>query len=131
MTAGNSAAAETIDKNLVIAGTLAVTGAVALAAIAGTTLALAGGSALAKYLTASAALDFGSILTLAQADLTIAVTGAAVGDNVALGLPAAPEAGMSFMAFVSATDVVTVRATNTSGSTIDPASATYRVAVFK
>ncbi len=144
MPEGNSANTETIDKNLAVKGDLTVTGAINLptdpatfdslvvtGAATAATLALAGGSVLAKYLTASAALDFGSILTLAQADLTIAVTGAAVGDNVALGLPAAPEAGMSFMAFVSSTNVVTVRATNTSGSTIDSASATYRVAVFK
>lgn len=82
-------------------------------------------------ITATATLDFASIATTAQEDLTISVPGAAVGDAVALGLPAAPMAGLVFNAFVSATNVVTVRATNPTGSGVDAASALYRVVVFK
>ncbi len=82
-------------------------------------------------LTASAALDFASIATTATGDLTIAVPGAAVGDPVSLGLPAAPAAGLVFFAFVSAADVVTVRAMNITGTGVDAASATYKVAVHK
>jgi hypothetical protein len=40
------------------------------------------------------------------------VTGAAVGDEVIMALPAAPAAGLVFNAFVPATDTVTVRASN-------------------
>lgn len=75
------------------------------------------------------ALDFASIAAAASADLTITLTGAAVGDSVALGLPSAPTAGIIFQAFVSAANTVTVRATNITGSAVDPASATYRVTV--
>lgn len=89
-----------------------------------------GTSAVAGIRTATAALDFGSISAAASADLTITVTGAAVNDSVSLGLPAEPTAGIIFQAFVSATNTVTVRATNITGSPIDPASATYRATVI-
>lgn len=87
-------------------------------------------AALTKILTASAALNFPSINAASQADLTITVTGAAVGDEVSLSLPAAPTAGIVFNAFVSAADTVTVRATNITAAPVDPASATYGVIVF-
>jgi hypothetical protein len=89
------------------------------------------GVALSKTLAASAALDFASIAAAASADLTIAVTGAAVNDTVRLGLPAAPTAGIIFQAFVSAADVVTIRATNITAGAVDPASATYAVTVIQ
>lgn len=82
-------------------------------------------------LTATAALDFAAIAAAASADLTIAVLGAAVGDSVSLGLPAAPAAGLVFNTFVSAAGVVTVRASNITAAPVDAASATYRVTVHK
>lgn len=82
-------------------------------------------------LTAEAALDFPSIAAAASATLTITVTGAAVGDPVALGLPAAPTAGLVFFPFVSAADTVSVRAMNITAGAVDAASATYKVAVSK
>ncbi len=82
-------------------------------------------------LSASAALDFAAINAAASADLTITVPGAAVGDSVELGLPAAPAAGLVFNAFVSAADTVTVRATNITAAPVDAASATYRATVHK
>ncbi len=81
-------------------------------------------------LSGSATLDFGSTAAGAQTDLTITVTGAAVGDSVCLGLPAAPAAGIVWNAFVSAADTVTVRASNITLAPVDPASATYKVKVF-
>ncbi|HYE32131.1 MAG TPA: hypothetical protein VEH27_11930 [Methylomirabilota bacterium] len=88
-------------------------------------------SGVKKSISKVGTLNFGSIAAAASADLTIAVAGAVVGDSVALGLPAAPTAGIVFMAFVSATDTVTVRATNITGSGVDPASADYRVTVIQ
>lgn len=82
-------------------------------------------------LTATAALDFASINAAASADLTITVPGAAVGDAVSLGLPAAPTAGLMFNGFVSAANTVTVRATNITAAPVDAASATYRATVLK
>jgi len=91
-----------------------------------------GGATLLDVLTATAVLDFGSIAAGASADLTIAVTGAAVGDAVFVGLPAAPAANMAFNGFVSAADTVTIRAYNNNlVAATDPDSATYRVVVFR
>ncbi len=96
-----------------------------------TTLDVRLGGVDTSILMASAALDFASVNDGVQADLTIAVPGAAVNDTVELGLPAAPAAGLSFNAFVSAADTVTVRITNASGGAVNAASATYRVVVRK
>lgn len=82
-------------------------------------------------LTAAASLDFAAIAAAASADLTIAVPGAVVGDGVSLGLPAAPTAGLIFQGFVSAADVVTVRATNITAGAIDAAAQTIRATVHK
>ena len=88
------------------------------------------GAALTKILTATASLNFPSINAASQADLTITVTGAAVGDEVAMALPAAPAAGIVFNAFVSAANTVTIRATNVTAAPVDPAAANYSVLVF-
>lgn len=89
------------------------------------------GKTLTALFSASASLDFASIATTASEDLTITVTGAAVGDSVALALPAAPTAGLVFNAFVSATNTVTVRASNITASPVDAAAATYGVTVIR
>ena len=88
------------------------------------------GNAVTKVLSATASLDFGSIGAAAQANLTITVTGAAVGDEVVMALPAAPAAGLVFNAFVSAANTVTIRASNITASPVDPAAATYGVIVI-
>lgn len=80
---------------------------------------------------ASAVLDFPSVAAAGQAELTVDVDGAAVGDPVVVGAPAALEAGLVVGGRVSAADVVTVRVTNVTAAPIDPASATWKVAVVK
>ena len=89
-----------------------------------------GSATVTKVLSASASLNYGSIGAAAQADLTITVTGAAVGDEVVMALPAAPAAGIVFNAFVSAANTVTIRASNITASPVDPAAATYGVIVI-
>lgn len=84
---------------------------------------------LAGTFSATATLNFGSILAAASEDLTITVTGAAVGDSVTLGLPAAPDATTTFNGFVSAANTITVRCFNVGTIAVDPASATYRATV--
>lgn len=87
---------------------------------------------LAKTLTATATLDFPSTLPAATSDLTVTVTGAALNDVVAIGIPNGSIAsGASFFGWVSATNTVTVRFINNTGINIDPASGTYRVSVLK
>lgn len=91
----------------------------------------AGGGGGATGLFASAALNFPSVSAADQQELTITVTGAAVGDGVVLAPPAAPEAGLVFTGRVSATNTVTVRASNITAAPIDPASATWGAFVMK
>jgi hypothetical protein len=79
-----------------------------------------------------ASLNFGSIAANGYADLTIAVVGATTtqGAVVTVGLPSSGgAAGISYSAFVSAADVVTLRATNCTTGAIDPAAETYSVLV--
>jgi len=84
------------------------------------------------FLTASTTLDFGSTAANSSSTLTIAVTGAADGDPVHLGVAnAATTGGGAFFAWVSATNTVSVRFINNTGSPIDPASATFKVKVSK
>jgi len=86
---------------------------------------------LRQALKGTATLDFGSITTLATAELTITVTGAAVGDPVSAGPPSTLNAGLMVTAYVSATNTVTIRLYNSTGSSIDPASSSWSVTVHK
>lgn len=89
------------------------------------------GNPIKRTLTASATLDFPSISAVSTQTLTVTVPGAAVGDVVAIGLPATVNAGIVFDARVSAADTLTVRAMNITAAPVDPASATYDFVVFK
>lgn len=94
-------------------------------------LVVNGGTSLAGILSTTAVLDFGSISAQSSAELTVTLTGAAIGDIALLGPPDSAAADISFFAFVSATDTVTVRAVNATAGSVDPASGTYRVAVLQ
>ena len=85
---------------------------------------------MSAVLSNTATLDFGSIAANLAADLTVTVNGARANDPCLVAPPAAPDAEISFTAFVSANDTVTVRAANNSAGAVNPASATYRVMVF-
>lgn len=92
---------------------------------------LAAGGRIVDVLHATATLDFGSIAANLAADLDVTVPGARANDICLVGPPFAPDAAISFTAFVESADTVTVRAANNSIGAVDPASATYRVIVFK
>lgn len=79
--------------------------------------------------SASANLDFASIAAGLTEDLTIALVGAVVGDVVIAGGPVLA-AGLSYSAFVSAADVVTVRLVNNTAGAVDAAAADWNVAVI-
>ncbi len=91
---------------------------------------------LAKTLKASAVIDFASIEPGEwEVSGVIAVTGAAIGDQVVLGFgdPLVLQ-GLSFQGYVAAADVVRIVATNIRDPAlgpIDPDSATYTVRLFK
>ena len=79
----------------------------------------------------TATLDFPSISSNSIEVLTMTVTGAEVGDTVMLGAPSTIEDNLIWTGFVSAADTVSIRMHHTSGSAIDPASATWRATVIK
>ena len=88
---------------------------------------------IANEISGSDTLDFPSTGHGNSADLTITVTGADIGDVVALGIPnASIVANASYIAWVSATNTVTVRFNNyASSGNSDPASGTFKIKVFK
>lgn len=87
---------------------------------------------MAKTLTASATLDFPSTAASSQSDLTITVTGASDGDAVTVGAPnVSYDTNIVYVAWVSATDTVTVRLLNNALTARDPASGTFKVVVIK
>lgn len=98
--------------------------------VASGSVKIGGGTPILKVLSATATLDFASTNAQNSRDLTITVTGAAVGDVVALGIPVSLlPANSNFSAWVSAADTVTVRFNNYSSIALDPSSGTYRVMV--
>lgn len=82
-------------------------------------------------LCVDATIDFGSTAAHSTSTSNVTVAGARTNDVVDIGLPATVDAGMQFDGHVSADDTVTVRAVNTTGGAIDPASATYRIMVTR
>lgn len=91
------------------------------------------GTLVTSILSATATLDFGSIAANSFANLTITVTGAALGDTVSIGVPNGSLLNdISFFGWVSATNTVTIRCSNVSNTTArDPASGTFRATVTK
>lgn len=80
--------------------------------------------------TNTASLTFGTIAANGVAEQTMTVTGATTGSAVCLGAPAAIESGLTWSAFVSATNTITVRAHNNTGGNVTPAVATWRATVI-
>lgn len=65
-------------------------------------------------------------------DLGFTLTGAVIGESVALGIPAVAQVnGVIFTAMVSNTDVITIRCHNFTGSPISIPGGTYKATVFK
>lgn len=89
-----------------------------------------GGLDITKLLTATATLDFPSIGSNSTESLTITVTGATTADHVLIVPPSTLEAGLTAIASISAADTVTVKVHNSSGGSVDPASATWRATVM-
>lgn len=96
------------------------------------TIGGASGTPVTLIRSATGVLDFGNTVAQTSTDLTIALTGAVLGDCVILGVPnAAVNANSDYTAWVSAADTVTVRFNNYSSGAIDPASATFRVSIIR
>lgn len=85
----------------------------------------------AQSISNTATLDFPSIAAAGTAELTITVTGAAIGDVVSVGPPSTLNAGLQVTGYVSSANTVTIRVYNSTGSAVDPASATWKAAVIR
>lgn len=100
-------------------------------AVTAASLTVNSGTAVTGHVSAAAALDFPNLLVGTCSQLTITVTGAATGDTVNLGAPAAIESGLIWSGFVSASNTVTIRVCNSSGLSTNPASASWRADVWQ
>lgn len=77
-------------------------------------------------------LDYPSVAAQNHQDLTVTVTGATGnGETVHATTSGTPDAGLTFYAWVSAANTVTVRAINYTGSAVDPPSRQFVVRVIK
>lgn len=79
----------------------------------------------------AASLDFPNILTVTSQEMTLALVGAQVGDTVLLGMGDPLEANLAMHAIVTVADVVTVRLTNPTAGTINPAAHTFTAIVLR
>lgn len=98
------------------------------------TLTLDNGAALKKFLTTSTTIDFAIQAANTCTDSSgITLTGAADGDIIKLGVPAALwVTNVNYYAYVSSADTVKVRLCNIATSaSADPASGTFRIAIEK
>jgi len=131
--AGIEALADVTDATNVAAAGGYVAGGTDVAIADGGTGASTAAAALTNLgiISDTATLDFPSISPNSIEVLTMTVTGAEVGDTVMLGAPSTIEANLIWTGFVSAADTVSIRMHHTSGSAIDPASATWRATVIK
>lgn len=85
-----------------------------------------------SILSGTATLNFPATLASTSSDLTITVTGAAIGDVVILGVPdSAVVVDTCYSAWVSATNTVTVRHNNYSGITSNPSVADFKCKIIK
>lgn len=90
------------------------------------------GATTARILPGSANLDFPNTASQTDADLTIAVKGAMPGDEINLGVPpSAIITGGSYSAWVSSSNTATIRFSNYSKTSRDPARGIFKVSVVK
>jgi hypothetical protein len=79
-----------------------------------------------------ATINFPSTSASSSSDENMTVTGAVIGDVVSLGIPNSTIlTNVFYMAWVSATDIVTVRLINFSNVSVNPDAATFKVFVTK
>lgn len=121
----------TLSRNAAGVVQIGTTAANALGSLLVAGVTIGAGTKILKVLSSAATLDFGSVAANSFADLTIMVTGAALGDTVSLGVPNGSILNdISFFGWVSATNTVTIRCSNVSNTTArDPASGTFRATV--
>ena len=112
-------------------------GQINLAPTSGKGVAIGGGAAVKKVLTGTASVDFTALAAGTCENFNITVTGAANGDPVYVGIPAAAWATTEYASisyFVSAADTVTVKRCNLTNATTalsNPAAVSIRAVVIQ
>jgi len=96
-------------------------------------LAINGGTAITKHLSATASLSpkAPGAVPGCSTDVSLTVTGAAVGNTVYIGLPGSAVAGQVYAAWVDSSDTVKIRWCQFSGTAASPVSGTYRADVWQ
>ncbi len=89
------------------------------------------GTAITKHLSSTTTWDPGTVADGAVASTTVTVTGAALGDTVAVGLSVAVVAGVVISGAVTSANTVTVTAFNHSGGNWIPGSGTLRADIWQ
>lgn len=85
-----------------------------------------------RRIVQKATVDLASTATLTtDSSITVTVTGAAIGDAVLIAPLAEPTTGTFLWGWVSAADSVTVNHSNFSAGTVNPASQSVIIYVFK
>ena len=85
-------------------------------------------NAVVRMYSTLASISFGVIVPGASAQATVSFAGCQVLDNVIVGLPAAPNASVSYLGFVPAAGSVVVRASNNApAATVSLSLVTFRV----
>lgn len=112
-------------------------GQINLAPTSGKGVAIGGGAAVKKVLTGTASVDFTALAAGSCETFTVTVTGAADGDPVYVGIPAAAWATTEYatiQGFVSTANTVTVKRCNLTNATTalsNPAAVTIRAVVVQ
>ena len=120
--------AATVSTTLGVTGTSTLTGGATIGS---------GGAPILKVLSGTGAVDFTALAAGTCETFTITVTGAADGDTVALGIPAAAWATTEYatiQGWVSAANTVTIKRCNLTNATTalsNPASVTIRATVMQ
>lgn len=84
------------------------------------------------YLSGSSTVNFDEISDLGCNTQTLTVTGAATGDHVALGIPAALDTGIHIEnAIVTSANTVSITACNYRGAAFNPTEMTFSAAIIK
>ena len=105
--------------------------------VSGKGVVIGGGAPVKKILKGSASVDFTALAAGGCENFNVTVTGAADGDPVYVGIPAAAWATTEYASinyFVSAADTVTVKRCNLTNATTalsNPAAVTITAVVYK
>jgi hypothetical protein len=97
--------------------------------VGGANIRVGAGTPVTRQLSTTASLTWSVVAAGASQDQTVAALGASIGDIVTVGLPASVAAGIVLDGRVSATGVVSVRATNATSASLTPTGGTYRVGI--